>query len=115
MTTTSDYGIFDPLPIAPMPMLSALRDAVLVRSTKRMPKWKFRVAPDIVAQIQPRPDTRTRDNISGLPWFDCAAVIHDNADGTMLKDAPRDSWRMQFRLTIRYTGWQFKVDGIGFG
>ena len=32
-----------PYPILPMPTLAALRDAVLARSVKRIPKWKFRV------------------------------------------------------------------------
>lgn len=115
-----DRAIWNPVAIPPMPMLAALREAVLARSTKRMPKWKFRVAPDIVAQIQPRPATRTKINRDGLPWFDCIAVVRDEVDGAMLKDPPRDSWRIRFRLTISSdrmarvpTTWSFKVSAVG--
>jgi hypothetical protein len=34
--------------------LTELREQVLARSTKRMPKWKFRLAPDIVLMMQPK-------------------------------------------------------------
>lgn len=128
--------IWRPVPIAPMPLLAALRDAVLVRSTTRMPKWKFRVADDIVIRVQPKPATITKTNRDGLPWFDCFSVIHGEANSTMLKDPPRDSWQVQFRLAIFpgwvgagddvedrvrsdahcvETAWRFKVTGMGFG
>ena len=52
-----DPAIWAPVPIAPMPMLAYLRVCILSRSAKRMPKWKFRVSPDIVTEVQPRPDS----------------------------------------------------------
>jgi hypothetical protein len=120
-----DSAIWRSMPIAPMPMLAALRDSVLMRSTKRMPKWKFRVADDVVVKIQPHTRTRTKANREGLPWFECLAVVHDEATGAMLKEPPRDGWNVRFKLTIRNgdcldpprfpTTWNFKVDGIGFG
>lgn len=47
-------SFWTPRTIATIPTLAHLRDQVLQRSTKRCPKWKFRLAPDIVAQLQPR-------------------------------------------------------------
>jgi hypothetical protein len=64
-------AIWLPQPIASMSLLAALREAVLVRSTKRMPKWKFRVASDVVIQIQPRTDKREES----LATFDCHAMM----------------------------------------
>ena len=120
-----DPSLWWPMPITPMPMLAALRDAVLMRSTKRMPKWKFRAADDVVLKIQPHPAIKTRANREGLPWFECLAVVRDQATGAMLKEPPRDSWKVKFKLTIRNgdwidplrfpAAWNFKVDGIGFG
>jgi hypothetical protein len=81
-----------------------------------MPKWKFRVEPDIVMQLQPRPDTRTKANPGCLPWFDCQAVIREDVTGAMLKDPPRDSWKIHFKVTIRIDPmeWWFKVCGVGY-
>jgi hypothetical protein len=52
-----DPAIWAPVPIAPMPMLAYLRVRILSRSAKWMPKWKLRVSPDIVAEVQPRPNS----------------------------------------------------------
>jgi Family of unknown function (DUF6011) len=109
-----DPAIWHPVPIAPMPLLEDMRNAVLLRSTTRMPKWKFRVEPDVVMQIQPRPDTRTKANRQGLPWFDCQAVIRDDVTGDMLKDPPPESWKMNFRVSIT-DPWQLKVCRYGCG
>ena len=43
------------LHIAPIPKLAELREAVLAHSEKRKPKWGFRIAPDIVMELQPQP------------------------------------------------------------
>jgi hypothetical protein len=105
-------SIFETSAIEPMPLLASLRDAVLMRSEKRMPKWKFRVADDIVTQIQPKPAKRTRDNPCGQHWFDCHAVVNKQADRSMLETRRPFGWRVEYRLVIQ-TGWWFKVDGIG--
>jgi Family of unknown function (DUF6011) len=105
-----------PYPILPIPTLAALRDAVLARSVKRIPKWKFRVDTDILMQAQPRPEGRTKANREGLPWFDCFVVIHDAADGGMLKTPPQDAITMECRLTIhRDESWWFRFGRIGHG
>src|ERR1700684_2244347 len=82
LTPTTYAAIGNSIPTPPMPMLAALREAVLARSIKRIPEWKFCVASDIVMQIQPRPATRTKANRGGLPWFDCIAIVRDGVDET---------------------------------
>jgi hypothetical protein len=77
-----------------------------------MPKWKLRVADDIVTQIQPKPPKQTRDNPCGLDWFDCHAVINDQTDGSVLEARRPDGWRIEYRLVVK-DGWWFKVDSIG--
>lgn len=99
---------FDQVPIEPLPMLAALREAVLSRSDKRMPKWKFRIAPDFVTQIQPKTMARVKGNREGRPWFDCLAIIHPNATGAMLqmKKPPRDAWIFEYKVSIQIDeGW----------
>lgn len=112
--TNPIFDIWVPVPIAPMPLLATLREAVITRSTARMPKWKFRVAADIVMQIQPRLDTVRKENPDGLPWLDCQAVIMDGVTGAMLKDPPPDSWKMNFRVMLS-DPWRFKVCRYGCG
>jgi hypothetical protein len=65
-------------------------------------------------QIQPRPETRSKANREGLPWFDCLAVIREDATGTMLKERPSDSWKILFKLTICRTEWLFEVYRVGY-
>ena len=90
-----DPAIWAPVPIAAMPMLAYLRVCVLSRSSKRMPKWKFRVSPDIVTQVQPRPS-------SFAAVFHCKAIVHDEAGAELLTDKrrPLDSWMIAFKLFV---------------
>jgi hypothetical protein len=51
MSTPREF--WDPIPIVEIPTsLAKLRDLVPDRSAKRAPKWSFRLAPDLVIQIQ---------------------------------------------------------------
>jgi hypothetical protein len=113
--TDLDPAIWRPVPIAPMPLLAELRLAVLTRSTSRIPKWKFRAAPDVVVQIQPRPASVSKINKDGLPWFDGRAVIRDDATEATLNDPTRDGWKINFRVTLDYASmeWVFKIYGVG--
>jgi hypothetical protein len=43
-----------PIHLPEIPFLQTLYDAVLTHSEKRMPKWKFRLAPDVMLEIQPK-------------------------------------------------------------
>ncbi len=112
-----DRAIWTPVSIKPLLTLAALRDMVLVRSTKRMPKWKFRVAPDVVAQIQARPG-----NLAAL--FQCKAVVHDEAGADLFDGRrPLDSWMIEFNLFATPNGgagfsdggeWHIKPTCVGF-
>jgi hypothetical protein len=98
--TMNQLSFWSQFEISAMPMLSALRQAVLARSTKRMPKWKFRVAPDVVLQIQPQPDTQAEEFATA---YDCRAMIQEGADGGLFTDKhrPSDCWLIDFRLMER--------------
>jgi hypothetical protein len=47
--------IMAPIDIAPVPMLSQLRQTVLRISERRCPKWHFRLDSELVLELQPRP------------------------------------------------------------
>ena len=57
--------------IRPSPLLTGLRDVVLAVRHDRCPKWRFKLAPDLVVQIQPRPAER-RDQFR---LFECMAIF----------------------------------------
>jgi hypothetical protein len=103
---------WDPIPIPPQPLLAHLRTRVLERSEKRSPKWKFRLAPDLVLQVQPKLTT-------ALLRFDCKAVMCENATKelltTPLPKAGRDHWDMRFELrTTVPEQWVLKPRAIGY-
>jgi hypothetical protein len=52
--------------LAPSPLLAGLRGEVFKLRETRCPKWRFRLAPDLVIQIQPRPGFN--------PLFECIAI-----------------------------------------
>jgi hypothetical protein len=56
--------------LEPVASLVFLRETVLAERHDRCPKWRFRLAPDLVAQIQPRPAER-RDRFH---LFACTAL-----------------------------------------
>jgi hypothetical protein len=93
---TTNY--WDARPIAPQPALAELRKLVLSRSEKRSPKWKFRLAPDLVVQIQ------AKLLAQGIERFQCLAIMRDDATGQMLtmprKEFDRDieCWRLGFEI-----------------
>lgn len=112
-----NYFDFSQIRIEPIPMLAALRDAVLSRSDKRMPKWQFRLADDIVTRIQPKTAKSVKANRNGKPWFDCLAIIHPDASAAMLqaKDPPKDAWKLGYRLTLFAADkWIFQPTRLGY-
>jgi hypothetical protein len=93
-------------PIKPAPLLAELRDRVFRQSEKRSPKWKFRLAPDLVVQIQPKLTT-------ALLKFECRAVQCASADAATLvrKDHKQieNWWELRFDLiSTNPTEWQLK-------
>lgn len=100
-----------------MPMLAYLRVCVVSRSAKRMPKWRLRVSPDIVTEVQPRP--------ANAATFKCKAIVHDEAGAELLTDKrrPLNSWMIEFKLVVilheqaDFTDdgdWHLKPTRIGF-
>src|SRR5262249_5251416 len=67
--------------------LAELREEVLNYSLKRMPKWKFRLAPDLIMQLQPKPTVMpsalaiTRGFKPQLQRFEGVAVMSENVKG----------------------------------
>src|SRR5262245_29238068 len=59
--------------LSPIKILADLRGFVLERSHSRLPKWRFRLAPDLVIRIQPKPGERHDDSC----LFDCLALRGD--------------------------------------
>jgi len=101
---------WQPIPIQPIPTLATLRNMVLERSTKRMPRWKFRLSDDMVVQIQPQPIKLMKPSIT----FKSVAVIRECADATLLQrsnDRSPDSWLIGFDIT---DNWYFKTRRAGF-
>jgi hypothetical protein len=84
---------------------------VLERSEQRSPKWKFRIAPDLVLQIQPKLTT-------ALLRFEGVAVQCESAGlDVLLKPSKieRDYWRIKFDLRAEVADqWLFKPSGLGW-
>ena len=101
--TTLPPDFWQSIAIQPIPTLAGLRDMVLARSTKRMPRWRFRLADDMVIQIQPRPTT---------PHFKCLAIIRDDADASLLTPGNRwtDNWTIEFYIT----DWNFNTRAVAY-
>lgn len=93
---------FAPEPIDPIPFLDGLRVAVLDRSTKRFPKWRFRLAEDLVLQMQPRPHPKE--------LFDCLALQGSDltADSFGLRRHRSGSYAMQFSIVPDGTRWSIR-------
>jgi hypothetical protein len=59
--------LWEPVSLEPVSTLATLRQKVLEINPKRCPKRRFRLAPTVVMQLQPRPDGRdTRTPLFGL-------------------------------------------------
>jgi hypothetical protein len=107
-----DSNFWNPTPIAPIPTLARLREMVLERSEQRSPKWKFRIAPDLVLQIQAKLTT-------ALLRFDGLALLAEGADLNMLlkprSEIDKNYWRIKFELrAIVADQWLFKPKGCGW-
>jgi hypothetical protein len=107
---------WDPTQIAPIPLLQELNDWVIKRNERRLPKWKFRFASDLAAQIQPKL-TRAHAIL-----FEGAALRTENVsvklftEPKLLHDG-RQYWRMKFILSRseQDTVWRFKPKSAGWG
>jgi len=94
--------------IPSIPFLAELREEVLKHSLKRMPKWKFRFAPDIIVQLQPRPTMLLSAAVLARGYkikhqhFVGVAVMMENVTGEALKQTPRRPcpswWQIKFEI-----------------
>jgi hypothetical protein len=104
--------------IAPIPKLAELREAVLAHSEKRKPKWGFRLATDIVMELQPQPCTLVspaylaKGHKQTVLCFEGYAVMTaGRASAADLKSRPRGSRSRKFSV-IQFDGepvWQLAL------
>lgn len=96
--------------INPVPALAELRMAVIAASEKRMPHWRFRLAPNIVMDLQPKLTQRY------LLLFEGRALMCEGANAALLAASYRGEvhphWRLKFELYARLSQeWQFRYRG----
>jgi hypothetical protein len=105
--STRPQGFWSPVSIKPAPALAELHKMVFERSEKRSPKWKFRLAPDLVLQIQPKLTRRA------LFKFECRAIRCEGADLAVLlmkrQDIQRPYWFLDFGLYAGADTWIFQA------
>jgi hypothetical protein len=98
---------------APIPFLRDLRNECLARSKWRTPKWKFRLASDLVMQLQPKPARGIKTE-----RFEGAAVMvaTGNATAEMLASRPtrrRNAvawWRRNFVVSAdAWNEWHLRI------
>ena len=95
--------------IPPLPLLLQLNDWVIKQNEKRLPKWKFRFAPDFVMQIHPK-ITRAYDAL-----FECLALQTEGATAALFTEpgklSGRQHYRVRFDLRVRSGVWAFYARG----
>ncbi|MGO4506028.1 hypothetical protein AB4Z51_03340 [Bradyrhizobium sp. 2TAF36] len=90
--------------IAPIPKLAELREAVLAHSEKRKPKWGFRLAADIVMELQAQPcsllsaTAKARGYQQAVVKFEGKAVMTAGASAADLKKHKRGAREQKFSL-----------------
>ncbi len=108
-------------PIPSLPFLAELREAVLKHSLKRMPKWKFRLASDLVLQLQPKPTVLPSEAAMArgfkpkLQHFEGVAVMAAGVTGAVFNRQRPDAtwWQIKFELYSRLpdADWVFHRTG----
>jgi hypothetical protein len=105
--STRPQDFWSPVSIKPAPALAELHKMVFERSEKRSPKWKFRLAPNLVLQIQPKLTRRA------LLKFECRAIRCEGADLAVLlmkrQDIQRPYWFLDFDLYAAADTWTFQA------
>ena len=94
--------------LPPIRFLAELREEVLKRSLKRMPKWKFRIASDLVLQLQPKPTVLLSEAATArglkpkLQHFEGEAVMTEGVTGAVFRRLPQGPvppwWQIKFEL-----------------
>jgi hypothetical protein len=100
---------FETETIPAIPFLVELREEVLKHSLKRMPKWKFRFAPDIVVQLQPKPTillsaaAAVRGFKPKYQHFMGIAVMSEDVTSEALKQLPKRHVPRGGKLNLKST------------
>lgn len=104
---TTDYAWWLPEDIPPIPLLRELNDWVVKQNEKRLPKWKFRFAPDFAIQVHPR-ITRAFDVL-----FECVALQTEGLTATLFVEPNKlrgqQFYRVGFDLRVQADNWSFKA------
>jgi uncharacterized protein (TIGR02996 family) len=101
----------------PLPSLGMLRDVILGNNPKRCPKWKYRLADDLVAEVQPRPmlaewrQSTPQPAFLGRAFF-LPAGVGDDVFEARQADLPRGTVLIKFELSLPPEGdtWRFRCD-----
>ena len=92
-------------------------ERVLAVSTKRSPKWKFRLAPDLIVEMQPKAGAafradkpKTTENLVPIWWFAGRVLSGDGVDARAFIDtaASKGFWRLNFHIS----DWKFDRKGV---
>jgi hypothetical protein len=101
----------------PLPAFGMLRDVILANNPKRCPKWTYRLAPDLVVELQPRPTLAEWHRRTPQPAFLGRAFFHAGGAGVELfearrADLPREAVLVKFELSFPPEGgaWRFRCD-----
>jgi hypothetical protein len=90
--------------LTPIPFLVELRGTVLARSHTRCPKWRFKLAPDLALQVQPRLGER-RDRFA---LFKCTAIQGEDLSADHFDRRHAAAWHLGFLIEPAADGgWQF--------
>lgn len=95
------------VPFTPVSFLRDVRGACLARSETRMPIWRFRVAPDFLVQVQPRPRTERQAGIFALFHGIAIAVDRGPAVASMFTAASyefKGMWARRYFEVVEHTG-----------
>ena len=101
--------------LPPVPLLQQLNDWVIQRNEKRLPKWKFRFASDLAAQIQSK---LTRKHTI---LFEGIAIQTENVSAKHFVEPKLlqglTYWKLSFVLFCNEpdAGWQFKAKSAARG
>ena len=129
-------ALWDEVLIGAVPFLRELRELVLERAIRKFPRWRFRLAPDLLCQLQPRPiDATVRERGLGpLPPFEEAsrffnarqklvlfegrAIAGADVQATDFEHRRPEVRRCDFRILDRgddeHELWAFKLHGLSY-
>jgi hypothetical protein len=113
---------WQPAELPPIPFLADLREIVLDHSEKRCPKWRFRFAPELGMQIQPRPVVMISAAAKARGWRQRVILFQGVAvqgeDLSLAAFLPGNSHLGEFRLNFDLfaeegaEAWAFKAKNV---